>query len=202
MEAGPDGSSLSFEAIDFPKGKEEIEEYVLTQFKTKIEERGGKITFTKKNNENSFDFTVGTPNGDIFLELTEFVRLIPKASPYSANGTQVINIYEDAFRLFSTIKSKMTRYSSNSQTPIHLLVYVTHWAFVIDKITLTIVAHWIQKELPHPFEAVFLYIPLSQKDGDLIQLFPSKKIDGFDPEKYRDTELIIPDPANAILIQE
>lgn len=191
------GITYSWDKIEFPKAKEEIEDYFCERFVEHMKAKGASFHKVQKNSENGIDYTLSLPGGEVSLELTEYVRIVGKGSPYLTESNVNLDMYCEAERLLAAVMKKSAHYQPTGK-PVHLLVYVTHWAFAVPDPSIALVKHWLLKQ-PPIFENVFLYMPLDEKEGVIRCLHPSTAdYMEVDPESLRGKFAIIADPAGAM----
>lgn len=193
--------TMSWDVIDFPKTKEGIERYIMQQFILAGQQGGFKILGVKQNPENHFDFTLNLPGGEVYIDLMELIYKDEDGNPYDSKN-MLIESALYARQIVSLILKKSNKYQSRSETPLHLLTYITHWRFLPNETVIRLVQHKLSKE-PHIFENIF-YLSLDFGNEPTMRvLFPSNDpLEGQDPSAFQDNKYLNLDPGNWKLIVE
>lgn len=149
--------------------------------------------------ENHFDFSVTVQDSPAYLELQE---IAPLTGPYATAAAQY-KPYDHAQHILAKIRAKAAKYPDDGGTPIFLLVYVTHWSFVLSDTVIACLRVWLQQEAM-PFRAIFAFTPQPEADGIARWLapVPPQLIAGFDPESVRDNIVLNVDPAGFVLVSK
>ena len=188
VQINPDGSaSGSFVPVTFSKSKSEIEQQVADQFIKSMdahpvqEKEKFFLSAPRLNQENDFDFTVDSPQGEASLELME---IAPLKGSYKDAPTPY-NVYDFSKTIFQGILSKSQSYPQKMAKDLFLLVYVTHWSFTLSKLVIACLRYWCAST-PLAFRAIFYYAPRGNS-GLHDQIYPvsSEILNDFDPEKVR-----------------
>jgi len=181
--------SGSFDKIAFPKSKDEVEQFFASRF---IESMNMHLAASNeqfilaapvRNVENDFDFTVTTPSGSAYLELLEAAPLTGKYESAPASYKP----YDYAKFILGEILRKSVKYPKTGVRDIFLLLYVTHWTFVLSETTVACLRYWLLQQ-PTAFRATFCFSLLSAEEGtpQWLSPVPSELIQGFDPEAVRE----------------
>jgi hypothetical protein len=184
----------------FPQDKDEIERYIVDQFvysaSKELERTGDRfiISDPSKNPLDDFDFNVRTPRGEAYLELMEAAPLERVKGSYNKAPARY-KPYEYAEDIFKKITKKSDKYPSKLKRELFLLLYVTHWTFVLSDTTVAYLRYFCAMH-PLKFNAVFSYVPLNKELGTVRWLYPvpHELIKGFDPDKYKNNEVLNLDP--------
>ena len=196
----PTGAVGAWNAIKFPKSKEEIERFIVDMWASAMRRAGATILKIVPNKQNDFDFTIATPNGPVSMDLVEFIYRDGQGKPYDGE-TIKIQSADYASQLAETVWKKSAHYGKANSQPIHLLVYVTHWRFWSNEVAIRLTQHRLS-EKPPIFETVFFIEPLDEKQGNARILFPSKDpLEGHQPEEFDQHFTITPNPGNWRLVQ-
>jgi hypothetical protein len=182
--------SGSFTPVSLPSTKETIEKTIADRFIGSMNRRHSQqgesffLSDPRKNAEDGYDFTVASPKGDAILELME---IAPLEGPYDQAPPRY-TVYDFAQCILQGILRKSSHYSSKSDQERFLLLYVTHWTFILSKSVQDCLRYWCA-QTPPLFSAVFLFQPLEDQDGEPSWLFPypPEKLGNFDPEQFRNT---------------
>src|SRR5574341_301989 len=123
VQINPDGSaSGSFVPVTLPKSKSEIEQQVADQFIKSMNVHPVQEKFflsaPRLNQENDFDFTVDSPQGEAFLELME---IAPLKGPYQETPTHY-NVYDFSKTIFQGILSKSQSYPQKMAKDLFLQI--------------------------------------------------------------------------------
>ena len=189
----------SYERIEFPASKPEVEELIADWFLSSMaraaEAVGDAPLFCdlQPNAENDFDFTVSTAHGPAYLELQEAA---PLNGPYESAPAKY-KPYEYAQYILSKIREKSDKYPKTGVRDVFLLIYVTHWAFVLSPTTVACLRVWLHQQST-AFRAIFTFSPLAWGEGEPRWLYPvpPELREGFDPETVRDNVCLNLDSAN------
>ena len=190
IHVGSDGhASGSFEQIPFSATKAAVEQQMAERFIASMNEHLAKsgdrffLSELQSNTENDFDFTVASPNGPAYLELME---VAPLRGPYK-QAPATYRPYEFAGVILTGILEKSNRYPNSTGRDIFLLLYVTHWSFILSDTTIACLRYWLRAQ-PTAFRAIFSYEPLDADEGVPHWLFPipPRLIGAFDPEQIRE----------------
>ncbi len=149
--------------------------------------------------ENHFDFSVTIQGTPAYLELQE---IAPLTGPYATASAQY-KPYDHAQHILAKIRAKAAKYPNDGGAPIFLLVYVTHWSFVLSDTVIACLRVWLQQEAT-PFRAIFAFTP-QQKAGGIVSWLapvPPELIAGFNPESVRDNVVLNVNPAEFVLISK
>ena len=189
-QVGADGQVVgSFEKIPFSEEKAAVEKHMVERFIASMNKHLAKmgdrffLADPQSNSEDDFDFTVSSPNGPAYLELTE---IAPLTGPYEQAPAKY-KPYDFGKAILSGILEKSNRYPKNMGRDAFLLLYVTHWSFALSKTTLACLRYWLTGQ-PTVFRAIFTYEPLDTEEGVPHWLFPvpPELIGLFDPEQVRE----------------
>jgi hypothetical protein len=191
---------MTWEKVQFPKSKDEIELFVMQRFVAAGRDAGFEFLAVEQNPENHFDFSLTLPGGAVYMDLMELIYRDDGAPPFDSNNGWVLSS-EFAGQIVAKILDKSSRYQSRSGTPIHLLTYATHWRFVPAETVIRLVQHGLS-EANHVFENVFFFDPeIDEKEG-LRVLCPSEQpLEGHDPREFGDHKYLPLDPGKAVLFQ-
>lgn len=183
----PEGAS--FQRIEFPRTKDEIEEFIVKAFVGNSAGMPLQIVGFSQNVENDFDFTIKTSEGTKYLELMEVAPLENLRGSY-AQAPDRYKPYDFALHVAEKINGKSERYEGSAASQICLLIYITDWAFTLSDTVIALLQHWAATT-SHSFQYVFCYSPFDRVAGDakLIYPTPAEFWNGFDPEKFRDNEV-------------
>jgi hypothetical protein len=190
--------AIEFEQVNFPSEKSDIERMVASAFVRCIGQMAGpggetlQITDLVQNPEDDFDFTVTMPDGPAYLELMEAA---PLHGPYKKAPAHY-KPYDYASQVLAQIGEKAANYPSAGVRKIYLLVYITHWAFILSESTVNCLRHWLAS-LPSPFAGVFLYMPITATEGISQWLLPAPLPAGFHPNQVINKVVTNGDPRAA-----
>ena len=192
--------SGSFEKIDFPESKDDVEDFFASRFIRLMNKHlavsGERFILADpvRNVENDFDFTVVTPNGPAYLELLEAAPLTGKYESAPASYKP----YDYAQFILGEILKKSTKYPKTGVQDIFLLVYVTHWTFVLSETTVACLRYWLTQQ-PTVFRAVFSFSLFNAEEGAhrWLSPVPPELIHGFNPEAVRENVCLNLDPRKA-----
>jgi hypothetical protein len=192
-----DGSVIgAFEKIQLPAQKDAIESFVLEKYVEAINTGHRVIASYVQNPENHFDFTLTAINGsEHFVDLVEFVLPAANGSPYAAVGDWISH-KEVADGLVETVNRKSAHYGRAGTTPIHLLVYITHYRFKPSEEAVRLAQHRLNKRR-HSWASVQLITLRSQSEVRMRPLFPvdGDPLDGNTPESFQDLRYLMLDAA-------
>jgi len=179
----------SFQRIEFPRTKDEIEEFIVKAFVGNSAGMPLQIVDFSQNDENDFDFTIRTTEGTKYLELMEVAPLENLRGSY-AQAPDRYKPYDFALYVAGKIIGKSERYEGSAGSQICLLIYITDWAFTLSETVIALLQHWAATT-SQSFQYVFCYSPFDRVTGDakLIYPTPAEFWNGFDPEQYRDNEV-------------
>lgn len=192
--------------IPFSEDKDEIEKYIVDRFiysaNKALEENGEQFIMSSpsKNKMDDFDFDVETTRGRAYLELMEAAPLERINGGYN-NASPWCKSYEYAKELFDKIIDKSNKYPKKLDRALFLLLYVTHWTFVLNKVVITYLRYFCSKNPPR-FNAVFSYVPTDAEIGETRWIYPVPPIllKGFNPEKFRNHEVLNLDNEKFVLL--
>ncbi|WP_026732350.1 hypothetical protein [Fischerella sp. PCC 9605] len=191
----------SFEKIHFSKEKDAVEQHIVSCFinsANKEINQSGETFFLSnpvKKPLDDFDFEVSTPKGTAYLELMEAAPLERIKGGY-AHAPQSYKPYDFAQNIFKKILDKSQKYSkSRKHDELFLLIYVTHWTFVLSETTIDLLRYFCNQQQTI-FKAIFLYTPLDEKEGvvKFICPVPPEFLQEIDPEKYKENVVLNLDP--------
>ncbi|THJ22736.1 MAG: hypothetical protein CAF45_008960 [Nitrospira sp. CG24E] len=195
---GADGEIVGyFERIPFAKEKAEIETYMVERFIVSMNKGISKtgdrffLDNPRLNPEDDFDFTVSSPNGPAYLELME---IAPLAGSHE-KAPSAYKPYDFGKVILSGIRDKSNRYPTNLGRDLFLLLYVTHWFFMLSDVAVACLRHWLRSQ-PTIFRAIFTYELLDANEGVPRWLYPvpPELIGPFDPEQVRENVCLHLDP--------
>ena len=179
-----DGPTISFERVEYPDEKDQQEVFFANLLLAQLKQDGRGSWSAQKFGDHDFDFLISCDGADNRnLELMEIV--IPpkkKGSPYHER-TQHIRSCKFASTIISMIQSKLSRprYSQMLQRPLDLLLYVTHWRFILSDTVVKLVCHWLINN-KHQFSNVYLITCIDNHTGLLVDLYPNNSLmHGFVP---------------------
>ena len=195
----------SYQRIEFPSSKNEIEMLIADWFVgslTKAAVSTGEAPMfsdLKPNPENDFDFTVSTERGPAYLELQE---VAPLNGPYEKAQAPYKPYYYAQYILMKILE-KSNKYPKSGVRHIFLLVYTTHWSFMLSDATIACLRHWLHQK-PTVFRAVFTFTPLAWMEGipQWLCPVPPELREGFDPETVRDNVCLNLDSEKFHVIQQ
>ena len=166
----PTGPRLAWDGIVLPKTKEGKEKHMMERFIKNLELKGVRYNRVYQNTENHFDFSLITPDGQIYVDLMELVYKKEKGDPYKNKLTKInVGIYAD--QIIKNIMKKSSKYVSNEDTPIHLLTYITHWNFKVEDALLQLLRYRLM-QAPPVFEKIYYLYPNSKHISTNTQLYP------------------------------
>lgn len=194
--------SVEFQQVAFPTDKAEIERLIASAFVQCIAQMPGpggarlQMSDLVQNTEDDFDFSVTLPDGPAYLELMEAA---PLQGPYEKAPAQY-KPYEYASKVLVRIGEKASSYPRAGVHRIYLLVYVTHFAFILSPSTINCLRYWLGS-LPSPFAGVFLYMPITASEGIPEWLLPGELPAGFHPSQVIGNVVTNADPRAAQPVQ-
>lgn len=132
-----------FRSVKFPSSKPEIEDFVLRQalegFK-KQQLQPPWLAIPERNQENHFDYTIPVHPPE-YLDLMEIAPL-PQTGGYKA--TELHRSYGDlADEIWSALTQKALRYGRPGVQKIHILGYITDFAFDLFPDLLQILSYYL-----------------------------------------------------------
>lgn len=196
VQAGFGKVNKVWDTANFPKSKEEIENFFCDKFVSEFKRNGATFYSVERNKENDFDFTLNLPGGKVYLDLVEIIIKKPgvKGSPYTEKDV-VYGYQEYLSQVINLIKKKNEKYKTKSTVPIHLLLYFTHWKFAPNDNVIPLIQHDLKKE-ELSVENVFLYSLHAKDKGELRVLYPVEKdyLDGVDIVEFRKNIFMNLDP--------
>jgi len=193
------GEEGSFEAVDFPDSKDEIEAFIL---RTALRVGGKESTALFRlvgepvqNPEDDFDFTLITESGPQPLDLAEIAPL-GSGGYKSARGSY--HVGERADKIWELLAQKAMKYSRPEGEGPHILLYSTDWRFRVSDGVLDLVAYYCHRR-GLCFHSVSYFAQSDETDGQFSTLFPRS------PESFRDfneaarraRQVMIGDPTSA-----
>lgn len=172
MELGRDPT---FHEIVLPHEKAEIEAAIL-QAGLATAALSGQDPYQllqqpTQNDENHFDFTLRTAQGEEYLDLMEAAPLQHYGGSYEA-VPQVLNVGELAAAVYELVLRKNAKYQGIWARPIHLLLYTTDWRLSLPPSVMTLLAHWFRTK-SHGFATVAYFLPAGVVRPHWCMLFPS-----------------------------
>jgi hypothetical protein len=197
-----DQGSVEFQQVAFPSDKASIEQLIASAFVQCIAQMPGpdgaslQMRELVQNAEDDFDFSVTLPDGPAYLELMEAA---PLQGPYKRAPARY-KPYEYASKVLAQIGEKAASYPRAGVHRIYLLVYVTHFAFILSPSTINCLRYWLGS-LPSPFAGVFLYMPITATEGIPEWLLPGELPAGFHPNQVINAVVTNADPRAAQAVQ-
>jgi hypothetical protein len=197
IELTEDPKDSSVTSTELPKNKHELEAHVATKALElcKAEEIRPYRQFegVTRNEEADLDFTVSTPHGPAFLELTEFAPLHLFGGKYK-NGPKSYQQGAMADLLVRVLARKLEKYPPEVAASTHLLVYTTDWRFVISPGVANIVGYGYHTT-PPAFASILFFGLLGFQDALAFLLHPRPGTDfaAFDPKALRSRLILRPD---------
>jgi hypothetical protein len=156
-----------------PRSKEDIEKWALSAALRAARSRGlnlyNLLAEPFQNIENHFDFTLTTANGEEYLELMEVGLLAGKAH---SDARTWYNVGEMARETLLNIQRKSSKYARSSR-PLHLLLYSTHWRFILTGNVLDLLAFWLDKQR-HVFTTIIYVHPVENGSGMFERVVPRR----------------------------
>ena len=193
MSAGPQGASAEFQQFAFPTAKEEIEDLVVRGFL-----RAGEsllpfhVESYVPNKQDDFDFDLVTSKGRRSVELAEIAFLSKSGGSYETVPSSY-KPYDFAQEILALIHKKSVHYGGRPPAGLHLLLYITHWAFIPSMSTLALLQYWASQK-PHGFEGIHWYAPITKDEGIAFPISPVQPPSGFSPEALRNSVVQNLDP--------
>jgi hypothetical protein len=133
------------------------------------------------------------------MDLVELLYRDKEGKPYENNDIE-IRIFDFAEQIRDTVMRKSQHYGKAGDTPIHLLLYVTHWRFWPSETVIHLVQHFLNQS-PPIMEYVFLVLPLTATEGTARVLYPSRDpLEGHAPEDFREAKYLVLDPSKARIV--
>ncbi|MEA2759627.1 MAG: hypothetical protein QOH65_2240 [Methylobacteriaceae bacterium] len=185
---------MVWQTVPFPAEKENIEKDIMRLFCAEWSKQGVLVIWSK-NQEDHFDFTLHLPGGEVFIDLMELMYRTEPGQPYASRELRV-DFTKYAKQICEAIENKSRKYGAASQTPIHLLTYITHWRFETTETVLRLVQYYFHTH-PHVFENIFFLAPRNRDNANLRVIYPTVPglFDGFDPSSYVESMYLNFDPA-------
>lgn len=181
--------SGSFEKITFPESKDDVEYFFASRFIDSMNKHYSAFNETfflsnlTRNLENDFDFTVTSLNEPAYLELLEAAPLRGKyeSAPSSYKP------YKYAQLIFNEILKKSAKYPKTKVGDIFLLIYVTHWTFILSNTTVLCLRYWLSQQ-PTAFRAIFCYslFDAEEDNPQWLSPVPPELIRDFNPEAVKE----------------
>lgn len=192
MSGGSSGASAEFQPIELPHDKAGIETRMAEGFIRAATFQAllpFRVQTIVPNAENDFDFNLETSHGPKVLELVEIAPLQQLGGSYDS-ATGVIKSYPFAEQVLRVILGKSGHYGSRPPVGLHLLLYITHWAFLPGDAITSLLQYWCLRQ-QHGFEGIYWYAPFDDTTGVAFLLFPTPEEHwrGFDPESKRESTL-------------
>ena len=172
--------------FEFPRTKEKIESFIVEAFVRNSGSIPLRITEWKQNQQNDFDFSVGTTDGPKFLELMEIAPLENLRGSYD-KAPSSYKPYDFAANIFAKINGKSEKYRGAASSNICLLMYVTDWAFTLSQTVIALLQYWTSHQ-SHSFEYIFCYSPIDACYGIPNLIYPTSKDfwKKINPDSYRE----------------
>jgi hypothetical protein len=193
-----EGANATFQELEFPRTKDEIERFIVGGF-LRVGQSGKLLPplniQVSQNEENDFDFTLRLEDGNVkSLELMEVAPLGQMRRSYAAAPTSY-EPYAFAEQIHTNLMGKSARYRASSGNGLWLLIYVTDWHFVLHERVLELLQYWTANNT-HCFEAVYCYSPITSTDGIAQGIYPCarEKWARVDPELYKGRVIYNLDP--------
>jgi hypothetical protein len=186
MSAGPRGADAEFQQLAFPTKKEDIEALIMRGFIRAAETfLPFRVQSYAPNKQADFDFDLLTSAGPKSAELAEVAFLKDVGGSYRA-APPSYKPYDFAQNVLNLILRKSTHYGGRPPAGLHLLLYITHWAFIPSQSTLSLLQFWALKR-PHGFEGIYWYAPIMGDEGISFLIYPTPTDHwaNFDPEALR-----------------
>lgn len=147
--------------VIWPSDQKEIERKILGFFVREFEKTGAKFLKIEDGGTEELDFLLTLPGGKAWLELMEVVIPKPSNTPFQS-GQQCHEPLIYAENIFKAVEEKKIRkYGFNHEIPIDLLLYITHEQYAPNEAAIHALRHFF-KEKTHPFNYVFLMLPLAE----------------------------------------
>ena len=179
-------NGAEFLQIEFPRTKEQIEQFIVSSFVRNSGSLPLKIGSYTQNSQNDFDFSAETNEGRKFLELMEIAPLENLRGSYE-KAPSSYRPYDFAEYIFAKINGKSEKYRGAASSNICLLMYITDWSFTLSQTVVALLQYWSAHQA-HSFQYIFCYSPHDAESGVASLLYPTP-IDfwkGFDPNSYRE----------------
>jgi hypothetical protein len=171
MSAGPTGASAEFQPLAFPTNKSEIEDLIVRLFiPASARWLPFRVDSYSPNEEKDFDFSLATSAGPKTLDLVEVAFLRESGGSYQAVRSSY-KPYEFAQNVLNLILKKSAHYGGRPPNGLHLLLYITHWAFFPDQTTLALLQYWSLKS-GHGFEGIYWLTPVLRPRSKAIRDAP------------------------------
>ena len=198
IAVGPQGASGEFQKLQFPRTKEDIEQFLVNGFLKAATERKllpPAVITASQNEQDNFDFDLKIGQRRKSLELMEVAPLENVAGSYEASPA-TYGQYDFAKDIFDKVLKKSERYRTSTGEGLMLLLYVTDWRFVLSETVVKLLRFWSAHQ-SHSFEGIYWYSPTAPDYGVAELIYPTAKKDWktFDPEAYRDKVVINLGPA-------
>lgn len=191
----PGKGTVTYDPVKFPVTKVEIEEFIVKPF-IHSGRSSGLFNFQLKgdpirNELDDFDFTLPTKGGKKYLELMEVAPLEHIQGTYE-NAPNSYNEFDFAKYIYQKIIGKSNRYRGSTEIDINLLIYVTHWTFVLSKNIIALLQYWTLQD-EHCFKDIFYFSHLSPTEGITSVIYPTDKelFKDFDENLYRDNQAVL-----------
>jgi hypothetical protein len=186
ISAGAAGARASFQQLAFPTRKEDIEGLIMRGF---IPAAGTLLPFRVQsyvpNMQDDFDFNLITSAGPKSVELAEVAFLKTVGGSYEA-ASPSYKPYDFAQNVLDLILRKSAHYGGRPPAGLHLVLYITHWAFTPSRSSLSLLQFWTL-ERAHGFEGIYWYAPIMSDEGIAFLVYPTlpEHWANFDPEALR-----------------
>src|SRR6185437_6893636 len=183
----PQGNTAEFRKLEFPRVKEDIEQFVVRGFlRAAIENQFFRASEVEasQNEQDNFDFSLKIQGTLKSLELMEIAPLEHLRTTY-VKAPNSYKPYDFAKRIFEEAMAKSLRYRTSNKGGLILLAYVTDWHFILSSTVVALLQYWLCHTM-HSFEAVYCYSPIEQDSGVLEVFYPTPKEFwmSFNPESY------------------
>jgi len=156
--------------ILWPSDQKEIERKILGFFVREFEKTGAKFLKIEDGGTEELDFLLTLPGGKAWIELMEIVIPNRGDTPFQP-GQQMHEPVVYAENIFQAVQEKKIRkYGYRHVVPIDLLLYITHEQYSPNQAAVHALRHFF-KVNKHPFNYVFLMIPLAEDHCDLNIIF-------------------------------
>lgn len=185
----PQENTAEFQKLEFPRIKEEIEQFIVKGFlRAAIEKQFfpvGEVE-ASQNEQDNFDFSLKIQGTLKSLELTEIAPLEHLRTTYE-KAPNSYRPYDFAKYIFEKIMAKSLRSRTSNKGGLILLAYVTDWHFVLSSTVVALLQYWLC-HTAHSFEAVYCYSPIEKDSGVLEVFYPTPKEFwiSFNPESYKE----------------
>lgn len=196
---GINGPISTWYPVNFPDGKEEIEELVMDKFIRAETRPGLGFLSVSQNTQNHFDFTLETLSGPIYMDLMEVMYQVGPGNPYQ-NGGKPIHCGYYALQIMNKIMGKSSKYGASKNVPHHLLIYNTHWDFSLPPELIKLLQHKLLIS-EHNFEKIFYLSMTDNINPQVFQIYPTpfKDIENFNPALVENGEYVNADMENSRL---